>query len=95
MSLLEVKVSDLAQQYRYFLTTIDNPFDPVDQQDSWLLFDELNNYKSNELLAKFAKTSDELSDAEVQEEIKRAIARIIAHDPLNIYVMVRKPMPKY
>ena len=83
----------MAEQYRYYLTTIDNPFDPVEQQDSWMLYDKLNGYDSNELLALFAKTSDELSDSIVQEDLKRAIARIIALDPTNMRVMVRKPMP--
>lgn len=80
-------------QQRYYLTTVDNPFDPVDELDSWLLYDKLNGYNSNELLARFARTSDELSDSENQLEIRNAIARIIALDPLNIYKMVEKPMP--
>lgn len=82
-----------SEQYRYFLTTIDNPFDPVEQQDSWLLYDKLNGYNSNEMLAKFANTSDELSDSITQTNIKDAIARIIALDPNNIYKVVRKLMP--
>lgn len=83
------------KQLRYFLTTVDNPFDPVDQQDSWLLYDQLNGYKSNELLASFARTSEELSDYENQLEIREACLRIMALDPNNIYVMVAKPMPDY
>lgn len=82
-------------QLRYFLTTIDNPFDPVDQQDSWLLYDQLNNYRSNELLSSFARTSDELSDSDNQQEIRDACLRIMALDPNNIYIVVAKPMPDY
>lgn len=82
-------------QMRYFLTTVDNPFDPVDEQDSWMLFDKLNHYDSNEMLARFARTSDELSDSENQKEIRRAIAKIIALDPCNVYKMVEKPMPQF
>ncbi len=83
----------MATQYRYYLTTIDNPFDPVDQLDSWLLYDKLNHYDSNELLARFARTSDELSDSVNQEEIRMAILKIMALDPNNIYTMVKKPLP--
>ena len=89
------KVSDMAEQMRYYLTTIDNPFDPVDEQDSWMLYDKLNGYDCNETLARFARTSDEISDSENQNEIRSAIARIIAPDPCNIYKMIAKPMPKY
>ena len=81
------------ENYRYYLTTVDNPFDPVEQQSSWLLYDKLNGYDRNELLSRFARTSDELSDSENQKEIRGAIARIIALDPLNIYTMLKKPMP--
>ena len=82
-------------QLRYFLTTVDNPIDPVDQQDSWLLYDQLNNYRSNELLSSFARTSEELSDSDNQQELRDACLRIMALDPNNIYVMVAKPMPDY
>ncbi len=83
----------MAKQYRYYITTVDNPFDPVDQQDSWLLYDKLNHYDSNEKLALLARTSDELSDSVNQEEIRRAILKIMALDPNNIYTMVKKPLP--
>ena len=82
-------------QSRYYLTTVDNPFDPVDQQYPWLLWDKLNGYDSNEMLARKARTSEELSDAENQQEIRRAIAEIIALDPNNVYTMIEKPMPNY
>lgn len=83
----------MAQQYRYYLTTFDNPFDPVDQQDSWMLYDKLNNYDSNEKLASLAKTSDELIDNVNQEDMRMAILKIMALDPNNIYTMIKKPMP--
>lgn len=76
--------------HRYYLSTVDNPFDPLSEFDSWLLFDKLHGYNSNELLARFARTSDELSDSENQKEIRGAIARIIALDPFNLYVMIDK-----
>ena len=83
------------QQYRYYITTTDNPFDPCDQFESWLLYDKMMGYDTLETLARFARTSDELSPSENQHEINEAITRIIVLDPLNMYKRVRKPMPSY
>ena len=82
-------------QYEYRLTTKDNPFNPFDQYDSWLNYDRLHvvehgNVYTDQLLARFARTSDELSDAEYNDEIKRAIAHIISIDPFDLYRLVSK-----
>ncbi len=82
----------VSERYGYYLTTIDNPFDPCNQFDSWYLYDELHGYGTCGLLARFAKTSDALSDAENADEINDAITRIIALDPFNIYKRVKKPI---
>ena len=81
--------------YEYRLTTKDNPFDPFTQYDSWLNFDRLHavehgNVYTDQLLARFARTSDELSDSEYNDEINDAITRIIVVDPLDIYRRVRR-----
>lgn len=67
------------------LTTVDNPFDPFEQFSSWLMFDIEKGYQSCEKLAKIAKISDDMSQAEIDEEIDRAIEEIIQYDFLNIY----------
>lgn len=82
------------EQFRYYLTTVDNPFDPCDQFDSWYLYDEMHGYGTCGLLARFAKTSDALSDEENAREINDAITRIIALDPFNIYKRVKKPVSR-
>ena len=46
------------------LTTIDNPFDPFEQFDSWFLFDVEKGYNSCDYLGRIAKTSEQLSDDE-------------------------------
>ncbi len=84
--------SENKQQYRHYLTTIDNPFDPVDQQESWRLFDKLHHYDSEEKTARLACTSDEHSDSLNQQYIREAILELMAADPLNIYIMVQKPI---
>lgn len=72
------------------LTTVDNPFDPFDQFDSWLTFDLDKGYSSCSYLARIAKTSDQLSDEENSREIERAIDEIIKYDFRNIYRKIKK-----
>lgn len=72
------------------LTTIDNPFDPFNQFDSWFQFDIEKGYNSCSRLARIAKLSDDLSDKETDEEIERAIDEIIKYDFLNIYKKVKR-----
>ena len=67
------------------LTTYDNPYDPFDQFNSWWLFDVEKGYNSSELLGRVAKTSDQLTDEENDEEIERAIDQIIKYDYENVY----------
>lgn len=72
------------------ITTFDNPYDPFNNFDSWLMFDMDKGYNSCGLLDRFAKTSDALSEEENIEEIERAINEIILYDPLNIYKKVKR-----
>lgn len=75
---------------RCMLTTIDNPFDPFTQFDSWFQFDIEKGYYSCSKLARVTKLSDDLSDKETDDEIERAIDEIIKYDFLNIYKKVKK-----
>ncbi len=72
------------------ITTFDNPYDPFDNFNSWLMFDMDKGYNSCGLLDRFAKTSDSLSEEENNIIIDKAIDDIIIHDPLNIYKKVKK-----
>lgn len=71
------------------LTTIDNPFDPFTQFDSWFNFDLEKGYNSCAYLDRIAKTSEQLTDTENRREIERAIDEIIKYDPFNIYKKVK------
>ena len=75
------------------LTTVDNPYDPFKQFDSWFLYDVEKGYNTCGYLARIAKTSPELSDEENNEEIERAIDEIIKYDFTNLYRKVRKNTP--
>lgn len=72
------------------LTTFDNPFDPFEDFDSWFMFDIEKGYNSCSYLGRIARTSDQLSDEENEEEINKAIDEIIKYDFRNIYKKVRK-----
>ena len=72
------------------LTTVDNPYNPFDQWEKWLMYDNDTGYNSCAYLARIAHTSDELSDSENEDEINRAIDEIIRYDPFNLYRKVTK-----
>lgn len=72
------------------LTTIDNPYDPFDNFKAWYLYDVQKGHNCCSYLARIAKTSDEMTEKENDEEIERAIDEIIQHDFMNIYVKVKK-----
>ena len=67
------------------LTTVDNPYDPFDQFDSWYQFDMDKGYSSCSYLDRIARTSDQLTEKENNEEIEHAINEIIKYDFQNIY----------
>lgn len=77
-----------------FLTTIDNPFDPSKDFDSWLMFDTEKDYNSCAFLARIARTSDQFSEEENDLEIERAIDEIISNDFLGIYKKIKITEPK-
>lgn len=72
------------------LTTVDNPYDPIDDFMNWYMFDVEKGYNSCSYLARIAKTSDQFTDLENEEEIERAIDEIIKYDFRNIYVKLKK-----
>lgn len=75
---------------KVMITTVDNPFDPFKQFDSWFLFDVEKKHNSCELLGRIARTSDQLSDEENDVEIERAIDEIIKYDLENKYKKVKQ-----
>ena len=72
------------------LTTIDNPYDPFNDFTSWYMYDVEHGYNSCSYVARIAKTSEQFTEKENNEEIERAIDEIILHDFLNIYVKVSR-----
>ncbi len=74
----------------FAITTFDNPFDPFTDFTHWFLYDEEKGYHTCAYLGRIARTSNELSDQENNEEIERAIDEIIKYDFMNIYKKIRR-----
>ena len=77
----------------YMLTTIDNPYNPFKQFDSWFLFDVEKGYNSCGKLARIANVSESMSEIEFNNEIDSAIDKLIKVDFLDIYKKVTKEVP--
>ena len=75
---------------RCAITTVDNPYDPIDNFNEWFLFDIEKGYNTCGYLARIAKTSEQLSDSENDEEIEKAINEIIKYDFMNLYKKIKK-----
>lgn len=72
------------------LTTTDNPYDPFEQFDDWLSYDNEKEYNSCGYLMRIAQLSDGMTQKEESEEIERAIDEILSLNPLGIYKKVTK-----
>jgi len=72
------------------ITTIDNPFDPIDNFQEWFMYDLNHNYFTCSKLSRIANLSETMSSFQQSEEITRAIDRLIELDPLDIYKKVEK-----
>lgn len=76
------------------LTTVDNPYDPINDFDRWYSTDldlAVRNHRRDtcSMLALFAYCSENLSEKRNEEEIERAINEIIENDFMNIYKKVK------
>lgn len=74
----------------FMLTTIDNPFDPFEQFNSWYLFDVEKGYNSCSYLGRIVNISDDMSQPEIDAEVERAIDEIIEHD----FMCIRKKVQR-
>lgn len=70
---------------RYLLTTVDNPYHPVDELEKWLAFDEEHGYYTNQRIAKVQSPSLHLTDAENQRIVNGIIDDFIRLDELGLY----------
>jgi hypothetical protein len=80
---------------RVAITTIDNPYDPIEDYQSWFNFDTRNGYNTSSYLARLVKSSEELGEAEYQRAVEDAIDEIIYENLLGLYkkVVVETSIP--
>ena len=78
----------------FMLTTLDNPFDPFEQFNSWYLFDVEKGYNSCSYLGRIANITDDMSQPEIDREVERAIDEIIYYDFMNIRKKVQRNSTK-
>lgn len=62
---------------RHALTTVDNPYDPIDQHAEWFEFDRSSGYDTESYLGRIVMYSEELSDADQAEAVSVAIDEIL------------------
>jgi len=76
------------------ITTIDNPYDPIDEFDDWYRFDVDNGYNTSQSIARLSSLRTDLSSNEIDSDNEQAIDRLIEIDPLMIYKKIVKIVKK-
>lgn len=71
-------------------TTIDNPFNPFEDFNSWFAFDTEKGYYTSSKLGRLTHLTDEMTQKEENEEVERAVDELISIDPLDLYIKVVK-----
>lgn len=72
------------------LTTIDNPFNPYENFEGWLNFDEEKGYNTLETVARVANVSDDMPDEMYEKEVERAVDFLVRMNILGIYKKIFK-----
>ncbi len=70
------------------ITTHDNPYDPIKDFDHWYQFDTEQGYYTSSSLARLTHLTEDMTEQEENDEVERAIDRLIEIDPLDIYIKV-------
>lgn len=71
------------------ITTYDNPFNPITQEEEWYKYDMKAGHNTLGYLANMAKTSTTFGDEVNDEETLRAMKEIVTLEPM-IYKLVDK-----
>ena len=92
---MEKDLANNLDKKEFMLTTIDNPFNPFDDFDSWFLFDVEKGYYSCSRLARITNNSNDLTELEERKDLERAIDEIVRNDPTNLYTKIGRNGLKY
>lgn len=77
---------------RHMLTTVDNPFNPWTQFDSWHAWDEQAGYYTLAFQDRIVRSSPILSDSEQDEAVERAITEIVRENVSGMWRKVSEPI---
>ena len=94
---MDAEDTDIPSRPEYMLTTVDNPYDPFTQWDEWFAWDQTAGYHTPGLLARVARLSDDLAEADVNRAIQQAIDEIVKENVLGVFKKVKEgevPFPK-
>lgn len=86
-----LKLREEAEKYDSYITTIDNPYSPIDDFTRWWIFDISHGYNSCAYLARLAKTSSELPEIENKLEVLKAINSILKWDEQKVWKKLSVP----
>lgn len=72
----------------HMLTTTDNPFNPFTEYAEWNTWDQTAGYHTNSYLARVARISDELTDADLDAAYEAAVDEIVRENVNGMYKKV-------
>lgn len=78
---------------QFKITTNDNPFNPFEDWDNWLLYDIEKNHNSCGVLDRIVKINDDFTELEIAAATEKAIDQIVKHDFTDTYKKVSKDFP--
>lgn len=74
----------------FAITTIDNPYNPFLDFESWYLFDVVKGYNTCGYLARVIESFPKNPDTEESSITEKAIDQIIKYDFRNIYKKIKR-----
>lgn len=78
-----------------WVTTSDNPYDYFTEYDKWYDFDESHRYSTSGLVARLARTNNEYSDEQMDNDIERAITDICRNSEIYLAMVTDNPKVYY
>ena len=70
-----------------WVTTLDNPFDPFKESESWKRFDEDHGYHTTAYICRILKDSQDFDEESYRKALEEAVDEIVS---FNIYGNYRK-----
>lgn len=75
-----------------WVTTLDNPFNPLEDMENWKRFDEDYGYNTTSLICRYLHDADDISDESYYEALEEAVDIICRFNLTGNYRKVQKPI---